>query len=192
MSMLMRININEQRAQVGLNITRSNLNINSPTPAIQINSQRSQLNINSEQPTFTAHKEAVRREMGILTSGQFASEFANAGRQAALQGTARRANDGDLLARFQVQGRDGVPTLARNASMARLGPREVNIGLMPRSLIQMTWNVNQIDVNFSGHSLTVNASLENQAQISLHPHHAVSAYFAIPPHMDITAVPLYA
>jgi len=192
MSMLMRININEQRAQLGLNITRSNLNINTPAPEIQINNQSSQLRIDKEEPSFTVHKEAVRREMGILTSGQFARDFADAGRQSAMQGIARRANDGDLLARFQVQGRDAIPTLARNASMARLGPVEVNIGLMPRSLLQMSWNVNQINVNFSNHSLTVDSTRENQAQISLHPPHSVSAYFATPPHMDITAVPLYA
>jgi len=192
MSMLMRININEQRAQIGLNITRSNLNIQNPTPAVQINNQRSQLNINASQPSFTADNSAARYEMGLATSGEFARDFAAAGRQTAMQGIARRANDGDLMARFQVQGRDAVPTLARNASMARLGPREVNIGLMPTSRPNFTWHVNQININFSPHSLTVNASPQNTAPVSLHPQHSVSAYFAVPPQMDITAVPLYA
>ncbi|MCL2248399.1 MAG: DUF6470 family protein [Oscillospiraceae bacterium] len=192
MSVLMRININEQRAQIGLNITRSNLNINNPSAAIQINDQRSQVQIHSEQPTFTADHSAVRRDMGLSTSGQFAQDFANAGRQAAMQGIGRRAREGDQMANAQVRGVDPMPMIARNNANARLGPIPVNIGLMPRSSPHFTWHVNRLQIGFTPHSLSVNTDPTNLAQVSLTPQHSVSTFYQTPPHMDITAVPLYA
>ena len=188
---LMRININEQRAQIGLNITRSNLVLNQPSPEIQISDQPTQLQINAEQPTFTVNTDAIRREIGLSTSRQFAQDFAHAGRQAAMQGIARRASEGDTMARLQVQGTDAFPIISRNAQMARLGPVDFNVGLMPTSSPVMTWHVNQIDINFTRHSLQVDAPATNLAQVSLSPQHAVNAYFEVPPQMNISAVPLY-
>jgi len=192
MSVLMRININEQRAQIGLNITRSNLNINSPEAAVQINDRRSQLQIHAPQPTFTADNSAIRRETGLSTSGQFAQDFAVAGRQSAMQGIGRRAREGDRMANAQLRGADPFPMIARDNANARLGPIPFNIGLMPRSSPNITWHVSQPQVNFTPHHLSINADLTNLAQISLTPQHSVSTFYRTPPHMDISAVPLYA
>lgn len=192
MSQLMRININEQRAQIGLNITRSNLNINSPRAQVQIQQRTTQLQVNTELPTFSQNSERLRDEIGLSTSLRFARNFAAEGRRTAMQGIGRRARDGDTMARHQVRGSDPIPAIARSASMARLGPVDFNIGLMPRSIPELHWQDGRIDINFTRHSIQINSGRANLARISLSPGHAVSAYLQRRPHIDITAVPLYA
>lgn len=188
---LMRINITEQRAQLGLNITRSNLNIANPRAEIQLNQQPSQIQIDKEYPSFSIDGQRLRNETGLASTGVLAGNFAAQGRQAAMQGIARWANEGDLMASHQIAGSDPIPVIARNASMARLGPIEINIGLMPQSIPELEWDTGYVNINFTNHDIRVNSDGTNTAQITLHPRHAVSAYLETPPHINITSVPMY-
>lgn len=182
---LQRIIIDKQMAQVGINHAPARLQINSPSPNFELNQSRSQLEINRRDASFTYDRQRLDNERGLASIRDVSRNFAGEGRQAAMRATARYSQEGDRQAK--VPG-DQIPGISRSRSMSRLGPREINIGLMPRSPPNLNWDTGGVDINFTRHNISVSSSGINMAEIPTDPRVAVTTYIETRPYIHISVV----
>lgn len=193
---IQRISIDQSFASIGLNITKAGLNINMPRGQLTIQKQDTQLQVDTQMPTFQMDRKAFT-EMNLKSHLEFAREFSAQGKQAAIQAIGQFKSDGNFLGELRNQG-DRVSQLAANKSNARLGRKDFNIGLMPRSTPELHWQQGYININWTKPDLQIDYNGGNTAEVSLNPRHSVEVYLQERGHFSVTVMeagngtPLYA
>jgi len=151
----LRVNINQQLAEIGVRSTPARLHISMPKGQLNITKTRPQMQIEKQIPTFRVNRQKISNESGLKSPLELAKTFRNEGRSAAFRGIAQNKNDGNFLANHRIPGDKAVPMLARNKAMSRLQKPEANIGLMPSSPPEITWDKGYMRVNWSDHSVVI-------------------------------------
>ena len=164
---IQRIVINQQFAQIGVRTTPGQMRINKPKAQMSIQAQTPQLQINTTRPSFRVNHAKINNELGLKAPLELAKTFRDKGKQVALRAAGQAKDDGNFLANHRIPGDKSIPMLSRNKSMARLRDRETNIGLMPASLPEITWQKGGVDINFSRHSIAVNYDGDFMPETSL-------------------------
>jgi len=185
---IQRLELNITRAELGINSRLGDLDINVPNPSITMDKEISRPNINHEAPSFTGDWDRVYSEMGLESVGEFVNRFRDAGRQAAMQGIAGYARQGDHFANHNIPARNRVPTFASSEAMQRLSRPQGNIALMPRSGVNLTWDTGGVDVTWSNPRLDINAVGVENPQIRLNPSQHVSTYLLTQPNITTRVV----
>jgi len=184
-----RLDLNIQRAEIGINTTRAELDITHERANIEVNDQKTQVQIDRRAPSFTADWQRVWSEIGIESSTAFAMRFRDKGRQAAFRGIARYSQEGDHLANHRIPVRERTSSMARSAANSRLSRAEVNVGLSPQSPPNLTWDTGGVSVSWIPHSLTVNSdTIYHMPQTNLNPRQSVSTYLRTQPHISVSVV----
>jgi len=170
------------------------MNISHPKPQIRINNQPTQLQINTQTPSFRVNRQKINNESGLKGSGELAKDFRNKGRQAALRGARQAKDDGNFIANPNIPGDKSIPLLSKNKMMSRLQTRDINIGLMPASSPEITWQKGDISINWSKHSVVVDWDGDYMPSVTLQPRHSVDVYLRTQPYFRVSveeAVPGY-
>jgi len=186
------LNINMQRAEIGINVSLGGMNISSPRSNITINNQPTQLHIDHQPASFSVDWRRIRSESGLRTTGELANDFRDEGRQAALRGIAEYVRAGNHLANHRIPARAKVSSLASSRANARLARPEVNIGLMPRSPANLTWDTGGVNVNWVPHSINIDANRTFLAEVDLAPRASAQTYVRTQPHFSTSVVDLLA
>ena len=77
--------------------------------------------------------------------------------------------------------------LARQKTMsAILRKKEMNIGLMPKSLPEVEWEKGSLKINWSKHSIVIDWDGDYMPKVTLDPKHSIEVYLRTPPHFRIT------
>ena len=190
MSLLMRVKIDQQRAEIGINSSLGNMRIRKPQGQMSIRNQPTQLQIDKQAPTFRVNQQKIRNESGLKAPLELAKDFRNAGRQGALRGARQNANDGDFIANPNIPGDKSIPLLAKNKAMAEFRNREINIGLMPASPAEIDWTPGQINMNWSKHSLIVDYNSEFMPEVTLDPMYSVEVFLRTQPYIRVSVEPI--
>ncbi|MDR2599760.1 MAG: DUF6470 family protein [Oscillospiraceae bacterium] len=182
---LLKLNIDQQLAQIGVRTTSARLNISLPRKNISIKSERPKMSIDKKAPTFKVNRQKINNESGLKSTGELAKTFRNKGRQAALQAAATAKNDGNFLANPKLPADKAIPQLAKNKTMARLGTKEYNIGLMPQSSPEVTWDKGHMRINWSKHSVVIDFSGDYMPDMSVDPKHSVEVFLREQPYFRV-------
>jgi len=161
------LNINQQSAQIAIRSSHARMQISMPKGQMSIQNTRPQLQVNTQMPTFTVPRERLRNECGLAGPVTFAKQFRDKGIRGAYQATATYASDGDFLANKKISGKQAVPMLAANKMKRLFRKPEANISLMPSSPPSLDWTKGHIEVDFSRHSVSVDWSGRNLADVSV-------------------------
>jgi len=183
---LLRINIDQQMAEVGVRSTPARLNISMPRGQLRIRNETPQLNIDSQAPSFRVNRQKINNESGLKSSNELAKDFRNAGRQAALRAARQAKDDGNFIANPHLPGDKAIPALAKNKAMSRLSAnRNLNIGLMPASSPEFTWDKGHMNVNWSKHSIVIDWDGDHVPQMTVSPRHSVQTFLRTEPYFRI-------
>lgn len=181
-----RIRIDQQFAQIGVRTAPATLNISIPRGQISIQNVRAQVNIDTQIPTFRVNSAKTNSEMGLKPPPELARDFRDKGRQAASSATAQAKNDGNHFANHRVPARDKVPSLSRNKTMARLGPKEYNVGLMPKSQAELQWTNGYVNMDWTKHNVIIDYNGQNTAEISADTNYPVEVFLQRQPYFRVT------
>jgi len=143
------------------------MSISMPRGQMNIRKTDPQLSISSQIPRFRIPRERLRSELGLAGPLSFAKEFRNKGKSEALRAIATYASDGDFLTNVNIPGDKSIPMLTQNKMRRFFQKPETNIGLIPSSPPSLDWDKGHIDVNFSRHSVSVDWSGSNLANINV-------------------------
>jgi len=182
---LLRLNIDQQMAEIGVRSTPARLNITLPKPRMTIHNETAKLQVDSAAPSFRVNRRKINNESGMKSPLTFAKDFRNKGRSAALRGAGQNKDDGNFLANHKIPG-DKIPRLAKNKAMSRLQQPELNIGLMPQSSPEVTWDKGHMRINWSKHSVVVDWDGEYMPQLTLEPKYSVEVFMRTEPYFRIT------
>jgi len=182
---LLRLNIDQRMAEIGVRSTPARLNINLPKPRMSIHTETSKLQVDSAAPSFRVNRQKINNESGMQSPLEFAKAFRNKGRSAALRGAGQNKDDGNFLANYKIPG-DKIPRLAKNKAMSRLQQPDINIGLMPQSSPEVTWDKGHMRINWSKHSVVVDWDGDYMPQLTLEPKYSVEVFMRTEPYFRIT------
>ena len=181
---IQQIRIVQQRAEIGVRTTPAKLNIQMPRGQVNINNDRTQMQIDNKMPTFRVNKQKQNNESGLKSPLELAKTFRNEGKQGALRGAGKNKNDGNFLANYNIPG-DKVPRLAKQKAMSRLQQPETNIGLMPQSLPEVTWDKGYVRIGWSDHSIVIDYSGDYRPNISLDEKYSVEVFLRTKPYIRV-------
>lgn len=184
---IQRIKIDQQFAQIGMRSASApaKLNINIPRGQLTIKNVRSQLNVDTQMPRFKVNSTKINSEMGLKPPLELTKGFRDKGRQTALQAAGTAKNDGNFLANHKVQG-DKIPQLARNKSMSRLGPKQYNVGLMPKSPAELQWEKGYVRMDWTKHNVIIDYNGQNTAEVSAETNYPVEVFLQRQPYFRVT------
>ena len=180
-----RLNIDQELGAIGIKSTRAKMNISIPKSQISIKNVRSQLQIDRKAPSFRVNQKKIRNESGLKDPAELSRIFRNKGRQAALRGARQNKDDGNFLANPKIPGDKSVPRLAKSKAMSRQQPPEVNIGLMPQSAPEITWEKGYMRLNWSKHSVVIDWNGEYLPEMTVDPQYSVEVYMRTKPYFRV-------
>jgi hypothetical protein len=184
--MLKKLSIHQQHAELGIRTTPAQLRINQPRMKMKVSSQTPKMNIVTKAPTFKVNRKKLNSEMNISTSGEFAKEFRDKGKDGALRGVKNAVNDGNFLGNHKIQG-DRISKLSRNKTMsAAMRRKESNIALMPKNKPEITWDKGSMSINWSKHSLVIDWDGDYMPQLSIDPKYNIEIFMRTEPYFRIT------
>ncbi|MER2190097.1 MAG: DUF6470 family protein [Solibacillus sp.] len=129
---LPKIQIQQTDIQMDLTITKPFQKIQQPQAQLSISQPAATLEINTTNAKLDINMDQFWRDLGSVLPGEVISEYAQKGRQGALQGISRRVSEGRqmLLGAGKGQGRATLQNIAKqNHGPERVGP--YNIKFIP-------------------------------------------------------------
>ena len=180
------IAIDKGHAQIGISQSQATLRIQSNRLRMRVTQDVPQMQMQSEVPRFqVANRAQLNSEMGLSPPSRFINEKAQDGRNGALRGTRRAANDGEFLGNVRDL-TNGVPRLARMRQLESVRQKtEFNVGLMPQSMPEFSWDQNQMRVDWSNATLIIDWEGDHMPTINLESPHSVEVYLSSRPYFRV-------
>jgi len=183
---LLRVRIDQQRAEIGINSSPARMRIRKPQGQMSIRNEPTRLQIDTKAPSFNVNQQKIRNESGLKAPLDLAKDFRNTGKQAALRGARQNKDDGNFIANPNIPGDKSIPQLAKTKAMAEFRNRDINIGLMPASPAEIQWEKGQINMNWSKHSLVVDYNSEFMPEVTLDPMYSVEVFLRTQPYFRVS------
>jgi hypothetical protein len=181
---LLRLNIDQQMAEIGVRSTPAKMHISMPRMHMRIKTVAPQMNIDSKAPSFKVNRQKINNESGLKAPLELAKTFRNKGRQTAMRAIGANKDDGNLLANHKIPG-DKVPRVAKNRAMSRLGTKDINIGLMPSSSPEVVWDKGYMRINWSKHSVVIDWDGDYMPRMTIDPKYSVEVYLRTEPYFRV-------
>ncbi|MCL2391135.1 MAG: DUF6470 family protein [Oscillospiraceae bacterium] len=186
MSKVQRIMIEHQLAELGIRKTPARLNIKAPTAELRITSESAQMEIQRTNPTFRLSRRRANAESGLSGPSDLARQLGEAGRQGAKRGARKAVADGNFLGEMRRSG-DRVGQLAQNKAMDAIARgRDINIGLMPTSPPEVVWDMGEMNINWSKHSVLIDWDGEFMPELTVDPKHSIEIFLRTEPYFRVS------
>ncbi|MEA1962362.1 MAG: DUF6470 family protein [Bacillota bacterium] len=135
----MELHINQQYAKIGLNIQKPSLELRTTQPQIELKTTRPELSIESPRPRMTIDQSQCFADVNRRGIVDFARYNAQQGASDAMAGIARRASEGDMLAKI-----NGITVEQLCADSAYQGEIDYNIGTIPKQPPRIDWDIRPV------------------------------------------------
>ena len=186
MARIARIKIEQQSAQIGVNSTPAQIRISRPRKEMKLTSDPPKMEFVNEMPTFKVNRRRINSETGFKSTPELSRDYRDEGKLGALKGASQAKQDGNFLGELRSPG-DRVARLARNKTMSAIQDKQqINLGLMPQSPPEITWEKGQTRIDWSGHSLVIDwEGDEFMPQVTVESPHSVEVYLRTKPYFRI-------
>jgi len=181
---IQRLKIDQQLAEIGVTSTPARMNITLPRMQMRVKTENAQMQIDRKAASFKINRKKINNESGLKAPLELAKTFRNKGRQGGHRGTKNAVDDGNFLANHKVQG-DKVPKLAKNKAMSALQKKEMNIGLMPQTSPEVTWDKGHMRINWSKHSVVIDWDGEYMPELTVDPKYSVEVFLRTKPYFRV-------
>lgn len=127
----MSLRISTTPALIGININQGKMNIDYPKGNFNIDITQPQTELEIEQVKVKIDQTKPLAEIGLKNYVQFTKEYANKGKQTAMQGIARIVSEGNELA--SIEGGASVISIQAERNAFGRSKKEVNYDAIPKS-----------------------------------------------------------
>ena len=180
-----KIKIEQQRAEIGINITQAQMHISNPRRKMRITYEAPKMEIENTMPSFKINRKKINSETGLKSPLELTMQGAAKGREGGMRGARKALEDGNFLGDIRNYPGDKIGELARNRTRERLGPKQINIGLMPESSPEVTWERGHMRMSWSKHSLVIDWEGDYAPEVTVDPPHSVEVYLNQKPYFRV-------
>ena len=188
MPTVQRISIDQQIAEIGVRVTNAQLNITMPRVQMRLINEVPTFEIERRNPSFRINRQQLNASMGLEPPSTFARSMSEVGRQGVMRGIRQAVSDGNFLGDVR-RGGDRVGQLARNRAMSEIARRtsgRVNIGLMPNERPEVVWDMGEMSINWSRHSIIIDWDGEFFPEMIVDPKHSVEIFLRTEPYFRVS------
>ncbi|MFD1706924.1 DUF6470 family protein [Siminovitchia sediminis] len=144
-----QIRIESVTGQIGMRTTHATQTIEQPPAVLQIQQLPAEMQIERTPSKLTIDQTKAWEDMNLKSIPRLVEEFAQEGRSAALEGTARRAEEGGELMRIE-HGGNPIPVLAKRNSERT--EALFNIGFIPSPFsVKLHYEPSVLDIQWTRH-----------------------------------------
>jgi hypothetical protein len=161
------------------------MNITKPRSQISIRTETPQMNIDKQNASFRVNRRKINNESGLKGSLEFAKGFRDKGKQAAMRGIANAKNDGNFIANPNIPGDKSIPLMVKNKMKRFFQNVDYNIGLMPASSPEITWDKGHMRINWSRHSVVVDWEGDYMPSVDLDSMYSIEVFLRTRPHFRV-------
>ena len=183
---IQNITIEQQLAEIGIHRVPAQLHIEQQRLKMRIETETPQMKIERKNPSFKVNRKKINSETGYKSTPELSKDYRDKGRAGALRGARTAAQDGNFLGNVKIRG-DRVGMLARQKTMsAILRKKEINIGLMPKSIPEIEWERGYLNINWSKHSILIDWDGDYMPKVTIDPKHSIEVYLRTEPYFRVT------
>ena len=180
------ITIEQQLAEIGVHRTPAQMHIERQQMEMKITTEQPHMDIERKNPTFKVNRKKINSESGLKPPDVLSKEIRENGKEMAQRGMKTAVEDGNFLGDVKKPG-DRVGMLARQKAMnAILKKKEMNIGLMPKSIPEIEWDRGYMRINWSKHSIVIDWDGDYMPVVTIDPKHSIEIYLRTEPYFRIT------
>lgn len=179
-----RISIEQQMAAIGVNTTPAQLSITSPRPQMKVNNTPPEMDFTQETPEFTVNWKQVRNESGLKNPNALTLSLRDSAKIQVTEYISGQVASGDYLGRVETPG-NRVANEARGKNM-ETAQKDINLGTMPQSLPQVSWDPGEIDINWTNHQFKIQWEGEYMPEVKLEPPYSVEIFLRDKPYIRIS------
>ncbi|KAB2953636.1 hypothetical protein F9B85_03170 [Heliorestis acidaminivorans] len=130
---MVQLHINQQYGKINLSIQKPEFRLSIRHPQLQLKIAEPRLQMQQSEGQLEIDQYPSRASLGLKNRTDALKDYAQAGRKAALEGAARRAQEGNALMRIE-HGGNPIASIAKNNSEDP--PVDINIGYLERPNIR--------------------------------------------------------
>lgn len=125
------LSITSVKGQIGINTINARLDISQPKGEQSLRQIKPKMTIDKEHPKVLIDQSECFSEIGLKSRDEFMREYAELGKQGALEAIARICEDGDRMAQIHKKMPPAIPEIAEKNATPPM--REFNIDFIPKS-----------------------------------------------------------
>ena len=138
------LQISTQKARIGIQTTNAALSYTQPRGQWNMQTQKAQMQVTKGMPQVVIDQTIPFAEAGLKTQPMLMREYADLGRQYVLEGIARRAREGDLMARPPYG--NAIPQIIQ--SRLPLERADFNVAFIPQSRPEIDFTGLEFEINW--------------------------------------------
>ena len=138
---MLQIRIDQQFAQIGLDIQKPVLALRTTQPKIELDIQKPRLEMHSPRPRIHIDQSQCFADMGKRTPSQFSRYYADLGMQTALETIGEIAAEGDMLGHIEK----GI-TLEEIAATKMDDMVDFNVTAIPKQPPEINWDIRPVEI----------------------------------------------
>ena len=186
MAGIQKLRIEQQLAEIGLNVTPAKMQIEIPRMKMKIKSEIPRMQIERKAPSFKVNRRKINNESGLKAPLEFSREYRDKGLSDVLKGAKTAGEDGDFLGDARIRG-DRISKLARNKAMASaMKKKKLELELMPQSSPEVEWDKGYMRINWSKHSIVIDWDGEYMPQLTIDPKYSIEIFLRTEPYFKVT------
>ena len=183
---LKQIRIDQQMAEVGIRSAHASMNITHPRKTMRIREETPRMQIETTLPTFRVNRRKLNAEMNLYGPVELTKRHRDKGKQTVMSGIRRAGQEGDFLGDIRIRGQKIGQLAKNNAMAAAMRKKEFNIGLMPQSRPEITWDTGSVNINWTRHSLVIDWDGDYMPQLTVDIEFPVDIHLSAEPYFSIT------
>ena len=187
MSRIQKIHIDQQMAELGINVTPAQLKINNPRMKMRISSEAPQMEIVRKAPSFRINRKKHNPQMAHAPSQALTRIPRSAAKHgAAIKGIKPPGEDGSQSDTAKILGeKTGKLVRSKNAS-AIMRRKEPGLDKLSKNMPDITWEKGQMSINWSKHSLVIDWDGDYMPQLTIDPKYSIEIFMRTEPYFRIT------
>jgi hypothetical protein len=186
---LMRLEIEQQRAQINIDIQQARIRVDMPERRIEINQTRPEMTTHFEQPDVELNMDALKANIGLQNYDVLTAQAAAAAHAKAQQGIREIVSRTDYVSDVTIPG-NKVATLAKDQMLAYQDP-DMGHSRVPPEAVEMEGKPGSLSIEWSDYDLSIDLVGENAPEIYLEPPSSVDVEISTRPDVKISVSEVY-
>jgi hypothetical protein len=185
----MKINIEQQMAQIDIDIQQAKLHLEMPNRRMEINQKRPEMTVYREAPEVELDMSELKANTGRKTYDQLITEAAQNAKTEARQVVKDIVNESKYVGDVTIHG-NKVAAAAKDKMLETPAPA-MGHNPVPPGAVDMDGNPGKLEIEWSGYELSIDWTGECMPEVTVEPPCSVDVEISRPPSVRISVTEVY-
>lgn len=179
-----RLEIEQQRAEITIDITNARLHVDMPKQSMEITSRSPEMTTHLESPEVLLDLTELKANTGLKTYAQLIKDAAAKANTSALQGIREIVNTAEYVSNIAAPG-NKIGMIARD-KMLRVTEPDMGRSRVPPGPVKMKGHPGKLEVDWSDHEFSIDWNGKCTPEIYVEPPCSVEVEISTRPYISIT------